>query len=491
MKRLAPRGFSLIELMVAGGIMALVLSAATAALLSQNDNYSREMGVREAQEQGRFALDYLQSQVRLAGFGIDPQLAFDFDYYNCNLGSTAGAQTQAARCAALSRDSATQSDELVLAYRDPYYAVNATTGCAGSPNLLGNVWLVTGVATGGASPTATISMRNGDSIRQGQILQIICQDAATYTYATVKAAASNATGACVSQAITLEGTLSVTGPTGTTLSPYSRSDLLSASCFSNGTARAFLVDRNRYFIYQDVSNAAHPRPLLMLDRGLDLNGDAALTDADLLPIASDIEDLQVAYVLDQVGILQTGAALTSLAGTYITDADANGVWGDTATKAEQLTTNAAATAPYNLAAAFTDANTYYGAPSATGIPCFNVSIAPYMSPCVMDKSTLELSGAGVHRYRWTAWPANITQVRLDLVSRGHLSGASLQGAATTTDLRYLPALENRAQVDLLPASQGGAGAGFYLPTQPYLYQHSYLSGAERPVNLTINGMFLF
>jgi type IV pilus assembly protein PilW len=62
-------------------------------------------------------------------------------------------------------------------------------------------------------------------------------------------------------------------------------------------------------------------PWLMLDRGLDLNGDgsnpwAARDDGDLLPVASNIEDLQVAYVMNRN------------AGGGATDSNANFVLGD-------------------------------------------------------------------------------------------------------------------------------------------------------------------
>ena len=79
--------------------------------------------------------------------------------------------------------------------------------------------------------------------------------------------------------------------------------------------------RNRFFIRRDQSNAALPHTYLMLDQGLDLNDDSALTDADVLPVASDILDLQVAYATEQPGIMAL-----STASAPPTDRQASDAW---------------------------------------------------------------------------------------------------------------------------------------------------------------------
>src|SRR5712692_6286815 len=108
------RGLTILELMVSTVLLAIIIGAATGVLLSQNATYMRNSGVREAREQGILALDKLEELVRLAGFGIDPQLAFDFDYYNCKLGSGGGSISQSADCTNLVRDKTTAADEIVL-----------------------------------------------------------------------------------------------------------------------------------------------------------------------------------------------------------------------------------------------------------------------------------------------------------------------------------------------------------------------------------------
>ncbi len=479
------RGVTVLELLVTTAILAIVMGAAAGVLLAQNSTMMRQSGNREAREQALLALDKLEESVRLAGFGIDPQLAFDFDYYNCKLGSGSGSISQSTNCQALTRDSATTADELVLYYRNPSYNTSAATGCAGATNLVGNVWAVT--AASASAPSVTLTLHANDFINRGRILQLVCDDAATYTYVTVAAAASS--GSCGSVSVSLENPITVTGLTGSTVSPYSRSDLLNNPCFNSGRARAFLVDRMHFFIHQDVSNPNQPRPYLMLDSGMDIAGpggtgpDGVLDDNDLVPVASDIEDFQVAYALDQIGILQAGVGVT--AAQYILDSNANGIWGEAPGVVEQLTANTAAAAPYNLAGAFTAANAVLGV-GTTGAPCFNSSLMPYRLPCLFDKATLEVARTNVHPYRWTPWTGNITEVRLNIVARSTKAvGKTTNIAATSKDIHYLSALENRAQVDLQ------ATPGWYGNTKAINFTHSYFSGAVRPVNVASSGTFTY
>ena len=482
------RGVTLVELLVSAAILSIVLMAATGVLLAQNAQYVRASGQREAREQGMAALEALQRAVRLAGFGMDPHLAFDFDHYNCNLGSAGGGIPQSARCAAAQRDGFDQADELVLYYRDPNYRTSPPppplppAGCPGSPGITGNAWRVLAATTA----SIALEMRAGQQIFRGQILQVICQDSATYTYVTVSAP-SPVINNCANVTLNLEGPLTTNGPTGAVTSPFSLPGLLSNPCFANGNARAFLVSRNRFFVYQDASRQP-ARPFLMLDQGLDISGaggvpDGQLTEFDLVPIASDIEDLQVSYVLDQVGILQSGAAITQA--TYFLDDNQDGIWGNNlaAAAAEQLTANAAAAAPYDVRGTFNAANTRLG---GTSQPCENSTQVPFRDPCLLDKPSLEMTGANVHPYRWTPWAGNIVQVRLNLVSRSALPTAQSTGLSPqTADVGRLAPLENRPLVDLVTAP------GWYAPTAPARYQRSYFSGASRPINLSTNGLFTF
>ena len=76
------------------------------------------------------------------------------------------------------------------------------------------------------------------------------------------------------------------------------------------------------------AGAAIVHPYLMLDQGLDISpppsGDGQLTDDDLLPIASDVLDMQFAYATEQPGIMALSTAPTGwVRATYVTDSNAN------------------------------------------------------------------------------------------------------------------------------------------------------------------------
>jgi hypothetical protein len=111
----------------------------------------------------------------------------------------------------------------------------------------------------------------------------------------VCAGGQNATLVTLSQNYTVTNTGSFTlTPTATNQLPYNDWNSLQA-CHGQPGAVLFLVDRYRYFI-QNFGTT----PWLMLDVGLDLNANGILPPADtadLIPIAKNLEDMQVAYVI--------------------------------------------------------------------------------------------------------------------------------------------------------------------------------------------------
>jgi prepilin-type N-terminal cleavage/methylation domain-containing protein len=292
-----PRGFTLIELLMSMTIMMVAVAAAFGVMINQNAMLKKQAGLSSAISQSELAFDAIERSLRLAGTGIDPQFAFDFDFYRCALPGVASSMTESANCQTASpspplRDSVTQPDELVVMYRDPSHSIwvpsppgDTRAGCATPSSagaFAGKIWAVTGATTG----SVTLLLKPGDTIYRGQVLQIACDDGTTYTYATVNQNRTSQAGTTCSTA-----TLSLYGTQAN--DPFNQPGFLGAACFSSGTARAFAIRRQRYFIYRDL-NATPPRPYLMLDQGLDLDDSGTLNDGDLLPIASDIEDLQIA-----------------------------------------------------------------------------------------------------------------------------------------------------------------------------------------------------
>lgn len=474
-------GFTLIEILVSMTIALVSVGAALAILSAQNAVFTRQSGMGSVALQAQTALDAIERAVRLAGTGIDPQMAFDFDFYGCTLPGAGLSMTESANCATQTRDSRAAPDELVLAYRDPGYSVARPTndtrsGCFGAASgnadtYVGKVWGVTAATAG----SVTITLKPGDTIYRGQVLMLACTDGQSYTYATVSSAkssvAAKATG-CSSTTLNLYAN--------TTRDLYNQPGFLTTACFSSGTARAYAVRRQRFFIHRELVGP-NPGMYLMLDQGLDLNDDGKIDDLDLLPIASDIEDLQVAYATEQPGIMTLPAAPTGwVKATYVKDSDANGVWGDdpTAAAAEQLTEPVYTGAGNVPTAQFDAANSALFA--GVGQRCTgSASNGLYQYPCLFGLTTVEASSANnIHAYRWPAWPGNISEVFIGVVARAPVIELNPQSIDFT-----IPALLNR------PAASAPSYTPWYLPTNPGGRRRESLLTSVRPANMAISRMF--
>jgi hypothetical protein len=469
--------------MVSLVISLIGISAALAVLTAQNASVTKQSGVGSALAQGELALDVVERAIRLAGTGIDPQLAFDFDSYRCQFPGIAGVtMNESANCGNGIRDARDAADELVLAYRDPAYSVSAPddtrAGCnaGNAKTFIGKVWGVT------AATNASVSLvlKPGDTINRGQVLQIVCNDGISYTYATASNSASVASTAAACSTLTVNLYTNANAR-----DPYNQPGFLSTACFSLGgtnSARAYAVRRNRFFIRRDLTGPA-PHTYLMLDQGLDLNDDAALSDLDLVPVAADIEDLQVAYATEQPGILALSAPPTGwVQGTYVKDTNVNGIWGDdpAAGAAEQLTGPVFAGSGNVPTAQFDAANAALFA--GTGQNCTGFAANPfYQYPCLLGTPPVETSRSNnIHAYRWTAWPGNVSQVLVGVIAR---SPTFESAELVTADERTIPALLNR------PAANAPGYTAWYSATVPTGHKRVVIRTGVRPVNIALSRLF--
>lgn len=300
------RGFSLLEVMVALGAMAFVLAGVVGVVRVQQQSYVDGQRLREAQGSARNALLHLEQVVATAGFGMAPSLAIDLDRYTGKCPDTFGAP-----CA---RDALATPDELVVLSRDIEYWVPADP----TREPRGHAWRLL------AAPdpsTLRISARQGDAFLKGQIVQVVCQGASFYAYATLSARVAP---------------LAADGPADLKLAgtsegdPFRRQDLAADACFTDGTARVFLVNRSRFHVRPvAVSEPWRYDPYLVLDTGRDVNGDGAIDEQDEVIVGAFIEDMQVAYQL------AGGSTAGATPGTRITLA--GGYPGSTGTT-DRLTT---------------------------------------------------------------------------------------------------------------------------------------------------------
>src|SRR5919198_2118214 len=161
-------GFTLLELMTGLAVSSVVLVGVAAAVIGQSRAYEANARTREAVASARRGLSFMESKVKLAGYGIHPQLAFD----------VVGA------------DSATGPDRLVIRYRDPMFRRRGSLNPAGTTLTLD-------------APALSVALK------QGQILMLICPDGSSSAYVSVSTEAP-----ATASAVALAPGKGPAGPTG-------------------------------------------------------------------------------------------------------------------------------------------------------------------------------------------------------------------------------------------------------------------------------------
>lgn len=264
-----PRGFTLVELLVAGAITTFVIALVLGTFVSQQRSFAALDLSRQAQETARDAMLEMEQPLRRLGFGLEPRYALDFSIYACT----------ATPCV---RDRADGPDELVFLARDPAYRwLDNGEGACTTPGgcFTGHAWPIT------STSPFQVTARKGDKFHKGRVMLAACPAGRNMTMGTLEA---------LSQAAA-DGTITLSVAPAVAGNPYREN--IYASCLTEPGAAVFFVDRYRYFV-RDVAGT----PWLMLDTGLDLNEDGITPDAgdvaDLLPIAPNVADLQIAYLLD-------------------------------------------------------------------------------------------------------------------------------------------------------------------------------------------------
>lgn len=277
----ATAGFTLIELAVSLLVSSLVIAAAVALLVSQQRIFQTSSSDRGLQETARVALGEIGESLRMAGFGVDPGLAFDFGLADniamrqAPLIPGVAVRNPGYQCGAPVTCRDQNPDEIVFVARDPFFG-HALTAVAGANSI-------------------SIAGPLGAPLYKGQILQLMCSGG-TMLWAYVSVGAYVAPSAAATVAITLLPSA------GNALDFPTQNSAISDGCFSDGTARVTKVDRYRYFVqtYDAAGNvvaAQTPgsRPYLVLEQGLTDQNGVALQ----FLLSPDVEDLQFAYVFSK------------------------------------------------------------------------------------------------------------------------------------------------------------------------------------------------
>lgn len=317
----APRGFTLVELLVTLVVVSMLSAAVAAVVIHQTRAYDLSSRMRDVVAANRTSVSFIERRLRMAGFGVDPRFAFDF--------GRSGA--------VITRDSNTGPDELVFFSRAPGFNRRAT--------LMG-------------ATSLTLDAPLTRPFSPGQVLLVICPTGSGSAYVTV----SGMTGA-------------------SQVSLFSASGAFPRQSLPTCTDPAYVlkIDRYRFFV-ADVNEGGRIRSYLMLDQGLEVvpgtrgafdatadrfpeprdatpwDGARVLTAAELqnlTPLAADVEDFQVAWLMNR----PEGASAPA---TSVLPPDANANWIFSDSGSEQP--NPAATAPA-FTDAYLDANRFSGHPS--------------------------------------------------------------------------------------------------------------------------------
>jgi type IV pilus assembly protein PilW len=252
-------GFTLIEVMISVLILAFVVAGISFVLIKQTQASAKQTLERDLEESGRLALLEIGRAVRLAGYGIAPIAAFDFDSYGCTSPGAATPNCNPATVGGITtrykRDRDDGPDELVISYRDPMFFRPIT-------------------AKAGAGPySITISPALTQDLPAGRIVQLLCPGAEPSSYLVLQNAAAAGTTTLtlrvIATAFPADGYYPTAAPVDT--------------CFA--TASLMLVERVRYYIADDADGV----PSLFKERG---RGAAEL-------LFRGIEDLQITYDIGQ------------------------------------------------------------------------------------------------------------------------------------------------------------------------------------------------
>ena len=279
----AQRGVTLIELLVSMAMVGLVMAAVIAAFLGQNKLMRGLSEGRQAQDSARRALTEVSRLAGHAGWGLSPAFAFDFNWYGCTAqpcvrdNVTGQSVLVPGKPAIPVRDG---TDELVFLARSQHYFQPRGGGGLPADDLGGSFQV--DASTGPGSLVLDGHAHDQPVIPMGTTLLVVCPGAYTYLYVTATANTPVGSGGA---------TVSVSNSASP--SPFDQGNLLGQPCIRAGNAKAFVLNRYRFFVGNDTPGSG--RPFLYLDRGIDADGDGQIDPPT--PVASDIEDFQVAYLM--------------------------------------------------------------------------------------------------------------------------------------------------------------------------------------------------
>jgi prepilin-type N-terminal cleavage/methylation domain-containing protein len=325
------RGFSLLELIISMAIVIIAVSLAGAGFVAQNQALQASDLHRSANASIRDAMLTIEQTLRSTGWGVDPRFAIDlYSAASPNDGSAPGSGIA-------SQDSKVAPDELTVIARNPNYQWVDSTG-AGCTTVggcyAGWAWNVISLTPG--SQAISVTLATGQVLEQGRLIQIQCLGGLNPVILTVR-----------TRVVGTGSPITVNYVNGSSF-PYNDSNSL-LQChgqLASSGASLYVLDRSHYYV-----KTLNGDPWLMLDPTIDISGSAGSPDAtidsnDHIPLARNIEDMQVAYVLPTPQSAAAGPDLPSGAGNYVLG-DCASCANELPVKATNATTSPLYTDPLN------------------------------------------------------------------------------------------------------------------------------------------------
>lgn len=247
------RGFTLIELLVGAVTTTIILSAVAMTFVGVQGTYQAESRIKVAVEGMRTATGFIEQRLRMAGYGVDPRFAFDFNA--TVLPNNAKANHTIVFGAGIPN---TVTDDLAFRYRDPS-------------------WMRRGSYVGGAGIQLATGSTFGMSFPRGQRFIVSCIGGRDYLVLRTTAGG-----------VSKDANGSANFTVDTALSSVS-SDTPCLAKQGEASPYVLLLHETRIRV---VSMGG--RPFLMAFNGLD---ELDMTSA--VPLAADVESFQVAYVMNR------------------------------------------------------------------------------------------------------------------------------------------------------------------------------------------------
>jgi type IV pilus assembly protein PilW len=245
-----PRGFTLLELLVGTVVTSIILAAVAVSIMGVQASYQTESRITAAVEGLRTGTNFLEQRLRLAGYGVDPRFAFDFDTTLLPSGNKANHVVTLAAGVPTAI-----TDDLAFRYRDPS-------------------WMRRGVWSSGIKlESGTFGM----AFPEGQRFIISCEGGKNSL--VVRAGAGGVAKDATSSA-------------NFTVDPRLSTIPADEGCLTKeGRAAPFVLLLHEVRIRVV---ALEGRPFLMAFQGLD-----TLDLANAVPLMADVESFQVAYVMNR------------------------------------------------------------------------------------------------------------------------------------------------------------------------------------------------